>query len=132
MAMDVLVKQHGFATAELDAPKENTLENSDTSIYFTWNSADEKTISNVYYNAQRKNGVPTNLCSLTTTDSTYYRTELQNLQSGDYKLSDVVIKSDDVKDGKVFIKDDYRIKVFWSYMGSDEKFYIIDVIWFGK
>ncbi len=132
MAMDILVKQHGFATAEFDAPAENTAQNSDTSIYFTWSSADEKELSNIYYNAQKRNGKPTNLCSLTTTDSIYYQTELKKLETEDFKLSDAVIKSEDAKDGKVFMKDDYRIKIFWSYMGSDIKFYIVDVIWFGK
>lgn len=132
MAMDELVKQHGFATAEFEVPAENTAQNSDTSVYFTWSSADQKAVSNVYFNAKRRNGIPTNLCSLTTTDSLYYQTELKNLESGDFKLSDVEIKSEDAMEGKVFMKDDYRIKIFWSFMGSDIKFYVIDVIWFGK
>lgn len=132
MAMDVLVKEHGFAMAEVDVPVENTAQNADTSIYFTWNSADQSAISNVYYNSKIRNGIPTRLCSLTTTDSTFYQGELKKLETGEFKLSDTQIKSEDAMDAKIFMKDDYRIKIFWSFMGSEIKFYIIDVIWFGK
>ena len=131
-AMNDLVKKNGFSIAEIDAPKENTTTNSDSTIYFTWNNAEGTVNSNIMYNSKRKDGITTNACSFTTNDSTWYAMQRKILEGGEFKLSDTEMKSTDAMDAQVYNKDDFRIKIFWSYMGTPMRYYVVDVIWFGK
>lgn len=124
--------QHGFEFRMQDIAEGNTAETSDSTIYFIWYAEDGITNNRIMFNSKIKNGVSANLISFTTTDEKWFESIKKSLSAPEFTLTDIKILSDDAHDAAVYEQGNYRITVLWSYMGSETKYYVVDVNWFEK
>ncbi len=131
-AANQIVKDHGFEIRKQEIPEGNSKELSDSAFYFIWLSDDGNSNNRIFLDSKRKGEVITNLISYTSTDSLWYAGIHASLTANEFKLSDIQIKSDDAHDAQVYEKGNYRISIFWSYMGGEIKYYLVDVNWFSE
>jgi len=131
--MDQLVKTYGFAIAEVDVPQETVDPGTDTTIYFTWGADKPETANNIMFTVERNAEKQSGILSFTTPDSSWYAGEIKKIpEMGFAELDNVKVTTIDAQDVHIYELNGQRIKILSSFMGTQTKFYIIDVIWFGE